>query len=123
VFIDETWAKTNMTPLRGLCRRGERLEAKAPFGRWKTMTFIAALWCDRIDAPCLQPAGLRRLLVAAPDHAPELLTGHVNLIFSPVPALDFGVELEYGRKTFRRSLDLEKADALRLGVSSRVKFN
>ena len=53
VFIDETWAKTNMTPLRGWCARGERLRAKAPFGHWKTMTFIAALRCDRIDAPCL----------------------------------------------------------------------
>jgi putative transposase len=51
VFIDETWAKTNMAPLRGWCRRGARLKAKAPFGRWKTMTFIAALRCDRIDAP------------------------------------------------------------------------
>ena len=53
MFIDETWGKTNMTPLRGWCQRGERLRAKAPFGRWKTMTFIAALRCDRIDAPCL----------------------------------------------------------------------
>ena len=53
MFIDETWAKTNMAPLRGWCRRGERLRAKAPFGRWKTMTFIAALRRSRIDAPCL----------------------------------------------------------------------
>jgi len=53
VFIDETWAKTNMAPLRGWCARGERLKAKAPFGHWMTMTFIAALRCDRIDAPCL----------------------------------------------------------------------
>jgi transposase len=53
VFIDETWAKTNMAPLRGWARRGERLKAKAPFGRWKTMTFIAALRLDRIEAPCL----------------------------------------------------------------------
>jgi transposase len=53
VFIDETWAKTNMAPLRGWCERGSRLKAKAPFGRWKTMTFIAALRCDRVDAPCL----------------------------------------------------------------------
>ena len=53
MFIDETWAKTNMAPLRGWCPRGARLKAKAPFGRWKTMTFIAALRCDRIDAPCL----------------------------------------------------------------------
>ncbi len=42
-----------MTPLRGWAPRGARLKAKAPFGRWQTMTFIAALRCDRIDAPCL----------------------------------------------------------------------
>jgi transposase len=53
VFIDETWTKDNMTPLRGWCAKGARLKATAPFGRWKTMTFIAALRCDRIDAPCL----------------------------------------------------------------------
>jgi transposase len=53
VFIDETWAKTNMAPLRGWSPRGARLKAKAPFGRWKTLTFIAALRRDRIDAPCL----------------------------------------------------------------------
>lgn len=53
VFIDETWAKTNTAPLRGWSPRGARLKAKAPFGRWKTLTFIAALRRDRIDAPCL----------------------------------------------------------------------
>ena len=53
MFIDETWAKTNMAPLRGWAARGARLKAKAPFGHWKTMTFIAALRRDRIDAPCL----------------------------------------------------------------------
>lgn len=42
-----------MAPLRGWCPRGERLRAKAPFGHWLTTTFIAALRCDRIDAPCL----------------------------------------------------------------------
>ena len=51
VFIDETWAKTNMAPLRGWAPRGERLKAKAPFGHWNTMTFLAALRSDRIDAP------------------------------------------------------------------------
>jgi hypothetical protein len=34
VFIDETWAKTNMTPLRGWAARGKRLIGKAPFGHW-----------------------------------------------------------------------------------------
>jgi transposase len=51
VFIDETWAKTNMSPLRGSGLLGKRLEAKAPYGHWKTMTFLAALRHDRIDAP------------------------------------------------------------------------
>ena len=51
VFIDETWVKTNMAPLRGWGPRGKRLKAYAPFGHWKTLTFIAALRCDRIDAP------------------------------------------------------------------------
>ena len=43
VFIDETWAKTNMTRLRGRAPVGERLVAKVPFGHWKTTTLIAAL--------------------------------------------------------------------------------
>ncbi len=53
VFIDETWAKTNMTRLRGWAPRGHRLLAKVPQGRWRTLTFLAALRRDRIDAPCV----------------------------------------------------------------------
>jgi putative transposase len=53
VFIDETWTKTNMAPLRGWAPQGERLAAKVPHGHWKTMTFVAALRYDRIDAPWL----------------------------------------------------------------------
>jgi putative transposase len=53
VFIDETWTKTTMAPLRGWAPRGQRLRAKVPHGRWKTMTFLAALRHDHIDAPWL----------------------------------------------------------------------
>jgi putative transposase len=53
VFIDETWTKTNMSPLRGWAPRGARLRAQAPHGQWNTMTFLAALRHDRIDAPWL----------------------------------------------------------------------
>jgi transposase len=53
VFIDETWAKTNMAPLRGWSLKGQRLHAKVPYGHWKTMTFLAALRWDRIVAPCV----------------------------------------------------------------------
>ena len=51
VFIDETWIKTNMAPLRGWGPRGQRLKARVPHGHWKTLTFIAALRVDRVDAP------------------------------------------------------------------------
>jgi hypothetical protein len=53
VFIDETWASTNMTPRYGRCERGKRLLAHAPFGHWKTTTFVAALRHDGITAPCV----------------------------------------------------------------------
>src|SRR5436190_358017 len=33
--------------------RGQRLVAKVPHGRWRTLTFLAALRSDRIDAPCV----------------------------------------------------------------------
>jgi hypothetical protein len=36
IFIDETWTKTNMAPLRGWGPRGSRVIGKAPFGRWKS---------------------------------------------------------------------------------------
>ena len=53
VFIDETWAKTNMTRLHGWAPRGHKLLAKVPQGHWRTLTFLAALRHDRIDAPCV----------------------------------------------------------------------
>ena len=53
VFIDETWIKTNMTPLRGWGPRGKRLKAYAPHGHWRTMTFLAALRHDQLTAPCV----------------------------------------------------------------------
>ncbi len=51
VFLDETWIETNMAPLRGWGPRCKRLLAHVPYKRWKTMTFIAALRHDRIEAP------------------------------------------------------------------------
>jgi transposase len=42
-----------MTPIRGWAPRGEKLVARAPFGKWRTLTFVAALRHDRIDAPCV----------------------------------------------------------------------
>jgi transposase len=42
-----------MAPLRGWAACGQRLTGKVPHGRWKTMTFLAALRHDRIEAPWL----------------------------------------------------------------------
>ena len=53
VFIDETWIKTNMAPLRGWGQKGDRLRGFAPQGRWRTLTFLGALRCDRLTAPCV----------------------------------------------------------------------
>jgi len=53
VFIDETWIKTNMAPLRGWGLKGRRLRAFAPHGHWRTLTFLGALRCDRLTAPCV----------------------------------------------------------------------
>jgi hypothetical protein len=35
VFIDETWVKTNMAPLRGWAPIGRRLHANVPYGHWR----------------------------------------------------------------------------------------
>jgi transposase len=48
IFIDETWAKTNMTRVRGRALRGQRLIDKTPHGHWQTTTLIAALGCQGI---------------------------------------------------------------------------
>lgn len=51
VFVDETWAKTNMTRPRGRAQRGERLLASVLHGHWKTTTFLAALCSTGLTAP------------------------------------------------------------------------
>ena len=51
VFIDETWASTNMARRYGRAPRGERLRASIPHGHWKTTTFVAGLRLDGVVAP------------------------------------------------------------------------
>jgi transposase len=83
VFIDETWAKTNMTRLHGRCRCGDRLVAKVPHGRWHTLTFLAALRWDRIEAPCVidGPINGRSFLAYVEQMlVPTLLPGDVVIM-------------------------------------------
>ena len=42
-----------MAPLRGWSAKGKRLRGFAPFGHWRTLTFLGALRCDRLAAPCV----------------------------------------------------------------------
>ena len=51
VFIDETWASTNMARKYGRAPRGERLRASVPHGHWKTTTFVAGLRLSGLTAP------------------------------------------------------------------------
>lgn len=51
VFLDETWTKTNMTRRYGRAPQGHRLIGRAPYGHWKTTTFIAGLRHDAVVAP------------------------------------------------------------------------
>ena len=62
-----------MAPLRGWGPRGQRLTARVPHGHWKTLTFIAALRVDRVDAPWV---------IDGPING-ELFTLYVEKILAP----------------------------------------
>jgi transposase len=53
VFVDETWATTNMARRYGRADKGNRVVAAVPYGHWKTSTFLAALRHEAIAAPCV----------------------------------------------------------------------
>ena len=72
-----------MAPLRGWGPKGERLKAKAPYGHWNTMTFLAALRHDHIAAPWLLdgPINAERFLVYIEEVlVPTLLPGDVVIM-------------------------------------------
>jgi transposase len=60
VFLDETGTTTKMTRLRGRCLKGKGLRSKAPFGHWKTQTFVAGLRCGALTAPFVIDAPMNR---------------------------------------------------------------
>lgn len=72
-----------MAPLRGWAPRGTRLKAKVPYGHWKTMTFLAALRHDRIDAPWLLDGpinGESFLIYIEKELAPTLRPGDIVIM-------------------------------------------
>jgi hypothetical protein len=58
VFIDETWATTNMTRLGGRAPAGERLVEAVPHGHWMTTTYVAGLRADGLIAPLVVDGAL-----------------------------------------------------------------
>jgi transposase len=60
VFIDETWASTNMARTHGRRRRGERLRVGVPHGHWKTTTFVAGLTTRGMIAPFVLDGPINR---------------------------------------------------------------
>jgi DDE superfamily endonuclease len=94
VFIDATAVTTKMTRLRGRARRGRRLRAKAPYARWGTQTFVAALRRDGMTAPWVIPGAMDRAafdLYVETQLAPTLQPGDIviadNLSGTRAPAL------------------------------------
>jgi transposase len=80
VFIDETWASTNMARTRGRAPRGERLRAAIPHGHWKTTTFVAGLRNSGMVAPMVLDGPINGLAFQAyVDHVliPDLRPGDV----------------------------------------------
>ena len=99
VFIDETWASTNMARRYGRAPRGERLRAGVPHGHWKTTTFVAGLRRTGMVAPWVLDGPMNgdafttyvtRVLV------PELAPGDVvimdNLSSHKAPAVRAAIE-------------------------------
>ena len=60
IFIDETWASTNMARRYGRAPRGQRLRVGVPHGRWKTTTFVAGLRLSGLVAPFVLDGPINR---------------------------------------------------------------
>src|SRR5258707_69219 len=72
-----------MTRLRGRAHRSLRLKARAPFGHWKTQTFIAGLRCDGIVAPWVIDTPMNRVIFETyvePHLASTLRPGDVVIL-------------------------------------------
>ena len=83
MFIDETWAKTNMVRTHGRAPRGERLRAGAPHGHWRTTTFVGALTLRGMIAPFVLNGPINRVAFEAYVEqvlVPELRPGDIVIM-------------------------------------------
>jgi transposase len=83
IFIDETWASTNMARRYGRAPRGQRLRVGVPHGRWKTTTFVAGLRLSGLVAPFVLDGPINRPAFeayVAKVLVPELWPGDVVVL-------------------------------------------
>ncbi len=99
MFIDETWAKTNMTRRYGRAPLGTRVTEKTSCGRWKTTTFLGALRAEGFIAPLTVEGAINGTLFRAwvEQHlAPVLKPGDIvvmdNLSSHKVPGVRQAIE-------------------------------
>src|SRR3712207_7054783 len=87
IFLDETYVNTKMTRLRGRSRKGQRLRMSAPFGHWKTHTFVAGLRCHELSAPWIIDGPITRLAFEAyietqDRKSTRLNSSHANISYA-----------------------------------------
>lgn len=83
IFIDETWAKTNMTRRYGRAAKGQRVIDKVPHGHWKTTSLIAALGLEGIRCSTVVDGSVNGLVFEAFVEQvliPELHVGDVVIL-------------------------------------------
>ena len=107
MFIDETWASTNMARRHGRAPRGERLRASVPHGHWKTTTFVAGLRSDGLIAPFVLDGPINRDAfeayveqVLVPDLRPGDIVIMDNLSSHKGPRVQEMIEAKGGRLLF-----------------------
>ena len=99
VFVDETWAKTNMTRTHGYAPKGERLVDASPHGHWHTTTFVGAISTRGFLAPMVVDGAVNGAVFRAyvgQVLVPELRRGDVvvmdNLSAHKAPAVREWIE-------------------------------
>jgi transposase len=88
IFLDETGVNTKMARLYGWAPVGERCRDSAPFGHWKTMTFVAGLRLSGIAAPWVLDGPMNGQAFQVYVHeilAPSLNRGDI-LVLDNLPA-------------------------------------
>jgi transposase len=107
VFIDETWASTNMARRHGRCRRGERLRSGVPHGHWKTTTLVAGLRRTGMVAPMVLDGPINRdafvayvRQVLVPELLPDDIVIMDNLSSHKAPAARDAIEAASARLLF-----------------------